>query len=157
MQELEAALGKVVAQYGWKGLVGCSITKAVARGLGVHTSSFSAMDREVGAILQSCLPHNKVITLIHTEAAGYAELAYDEEEDFNQVRRFGFGGVRRVEQVELWNRGLNCKDEHQQGCVTPCGWSRATQCPSSVTAQNHAIPRLIRGVDGSSNGDGGSA
>jgi hypothetical protein len=84
-QDLEAALGKVVDQYGWKGLVGCSITKAVARGLGVHTSSFSAMDREVGAILQSCLPHNQVITLIHTEAAGYAELAYDEEEEFNQV------------------------------------------------------------------------
>jgi hypothetical protein len=85
-QDLEVALGKVVGQYGWKGLVGCSITKAVARGLGVESASFSAMDREVGAILQSCLPDNKVITLIHTEAAGYAELAYAQEEDFNQVR-----------------------------------------------------------------------
>jgi len=105
----------VVAQYGWKGLVGCSITKAVARRLGVHTSSFSAMDREVGAILQSCLPHNKVITLIHTEAAGYAELAYDEEEDFNQelvlVVTLGraIGAVLYKDGHRLRNTGMNSK------------------------------------------------
>lgn len=104
----------MVGQYGWKGLVGCSITKAVARGLGVHTSSFSAMDREVGAILQSCLPHNNVITLIHTEAAGYAELAYDEEEDFNQVRRPGFGGGGRGGGWTAATSGIECQ---QQKCA----------------------------------------
>jgi len=65
--------------------VGCSITKAVARELGVdpdEVSSFSELDLQVGALLKGLLPRNKVVTMIHTEAAGYAHLSFAESQAY---------------------------------------------------------------------------
>lgn len=69
----------------WEGPVGCSITKAVARELGVdpdEVSSFSELDLQVGALLKGLLPRNKVVTMIHTEAAGYAHLSFAESQAY---------------------------------------------------------------------------
>ena len=73
---LLAALQKITAQYdNWTGPVGCSITKAVSRRLGVNSPSFDFMDREVGNIIRTILPDcRRVVTVIHTEAAGYTHL-----------------------------------------------------------------------------------
>ena len=65
--------------------MGCSITKAVARELGVdpdEVSSFSELDLQVGALLKGLLPRNKVVTMIHTEAAGYAHLSFAESQAY---------------------------------------------------------------------------
>ena len=71
------ALQRILSSYDdWTGPVGCSITKAVARALGVESPSFDYLDREVGSILRTVLPDcRRVVTVIHTEAAGYAHLA----------------------------------------------------------------------------------
>eukprot|EP00959_Pyramimonas_sp_CCMP1952_P399815 8377405-Pyramimonas_sp.AAC.2 len=50
----------------------------------VHPFSFVLLsslscDREVGIILKEMLPQNTVITVIHTEAGGYNELAYGDQ------------------------------------------------------------------------------
>ena len=42
---LKVLLNRIVKKFEWDGVVGCSITKAVARGLGVDTAGFSKMDR----------------------------------------------------------------------------------------------------------------
>lgn len=65
--------------------MGCSITKAVARELGVdpdEVSSFSELDQQVGVLLKNMLPRNKVVTMIHTEAAGYAHLSFAESQAY---------------------------------------------------------------------------
>ena len=71
----------------WEGPVGCSITKAVARELGVdpgEVSSFSELDLRVGMLLKQMLPRNKVVTMIHTEAAGYAHLSFAESQMYDE-------------------------------------------------------------------------
>ena len=71
----------------WEGPVGCSITKAVAREPGVdpgEVSSFSELDLRVGMLLKQMLPRNKVVTMIHTEAAGYAHLSFAESQMYDE-------------------------------------------------------------------------
>jgi len=111
-KSLEDALQRLVEKFDWKGLVGCSITKAVSRGLGVDTPSFSQMDREVGLILTKMLPKNTVITMIHTEAGGYNELAYGDhqfEGSLVLICTLGraFGAVLYKDGRRVRNTGIN--------------------------------------------------
>ena len=110
-----AAVQKVVEGMAWEGPVGCSITKAVARGLGVDpeaVASFSEMDQQVGAILQEALPGLTVVTMIHTEAAGYSHLCFGDHEaegDLVMVCTIGkaLGGVLYNKGHRVRNTGMN--------------------------------------------------
>ena len=73
---LRRALRRITKEFAWGGPVGCSITIAVARSLGVENVDFTTMGSEVSAILNTFLPGNPVVTIVHTEAAGYAELSF---------------------------------------------------------------------------------
>ena len=76
-EELQKALRRLKREFAWDGPVGCSVTLAVARKLGVEGTSFTTVGSEVGKILKKFLPRDPLVTMVHTEAAGYAELSFD--------------------------------------------------------------------------------
>ncbi|KAK3262012.1 hypothetical protein CYMTET_29111, partial [Cymbomonas tetramitiformis] len=117
-EEVEAGVRKMVDHFQWKGTVGCSITKAVARGLGCHSHSFSALDRDVGNMLKTMIPDSVVVTMVHTEAAGYSELAFGlekgdlkEDDHLVMVVTIGaaMGSVVYLNGHRMRNTGLNSK------------------------------------------------
>ena len=82
-EEIDNALKRLCKEFAWDGPVGCSVTLAVARNLGVEGTSFTNVGNGVGKVLQNFLPMNPLVTMVHTEAAGYAELSFD-----NSLRKF---------------------------------------------------------------------
>ena len=81
--EIKTALRRIQKEFAWDGPVGCSTTIAVARSLGVEGTSFTNMGNDVGKVLKKFLPRNSLVTMVHTEAAGYAELSFD-----NSLRKY---------------------------------------------------------------------
>lgn len=69
IEEIQEKLTKVINHFGWKGPVGVSLTRVAMRVLGNQATS---------ATLTSMLPKSrgKVATMIHTEAAAYAEMYF---------------------------------------------------------------------------------
>ncbi|UPR00376.1 thioredoxin [Chloropicon primus] len=75
--ELKEALRRLCLEFAWDGPVGCSVTLAVAKSLGVEGTSFTTVGNGVGKILKTFLPRNPMVTMVHTEAAGYAEISFE--------------------------------------------------------------------------------
>ena len=113
---IKRALRRLQKEFGWDGPVGCSITLAVARSLSVGGTSFTNVGNDVGKILKTFLPHNPLVTMVHTEAAGYAELSFDsslrkylEEDELVLVCTIGrnLGAVLYKGGHRMRNIGLN--------------------------------------------------
>ena len=69
VQSVQEAVKKITNHYHWKGPVGVSVTRAVTRVLG---------NQAAGKQLEAMMPDSKgkVATMIHTEAAAYAEMYF---------------------------------------------------------------------------------
>merc|ERR1719506_1256245 len=65
-ENIRRALRRLQKEFGWDGPVGCSITIAVARKLGVGGTSFTNMGNDVGVIIKTFLPRNPLVTMVHT-------------------------------------------------------------------------------------------
>ena len=69
VQSVQEAMKKITKHYHWNGPVGVSVTRAVTRVLG---------NQAAGKQLEAMMPDSKgkVATMIHTEAAAYAEMYF---------------------------------------------------------------------------------
>lgn len=78
LRNLSDALLKIVDHFAWKAVVGCSITKEVAKRLGVDSNDFGTLEKQVGSIMAKIVKDKVVFchTVVHTDAAGYNELVW---------------------------------------------------------------------------------
>ena len=81
VKELSAAIRRAVSPFKWKGVVGISVSSSVRSALGLADDSFTNLARKLTGVLEgSGLTPSFTHTMVHTEAAGYAEIAATGEE-----------------------------------------------------------------------------
>ena len=82
-EAVEEALSKIATHYNWGGTVGVSYTRAVMRACG---------NRDINKHIVKMFPKSKgkVGSMIHTEAAAYAQMYYGPGRERNDEERLGY-------------------------------------------------------------------
>mmetsp|Transcript_7378 Transcript_7378/g.18927 ORF Transcript_7378/g.18927 Transcript_7378/m.18927 type:complete len:583 (-) Transcript_7378:1056-2804(-) len=157
------ALQRLTREFAWSGPVGCSITIAVAKCFGVDSGSFTVMGNEVGKILKKFLPRNPLVTMVHTEAAGYAELSFAQHSSGIPSRRqlVLVCTLGKNLGVVLYNDGHRVRNLGMNKSIARFGEERETlekrfeQDWRTVKNAMYPVPPWpIKGIGGENGGDG---